>query len=137
VDLKKKLLEFLEFYASKIAIDVGKRTYFNSIRYLEHKEIVDSAEFIGKHLDQASLFVTKKSGYFQFAMGKLPEDLNGLWLEFGVREGNSAKFFAPFAEKFALNQKLYAFDSFQGLRNDWSAVGVPKEVFVPPVNIRR
>lgn len=120
---KKKL--FLSNQISEMTMSVAKRTFFNSIRYLEHLEIMDSANFIRPYLANASLFVNKKGGYFQFTMSKVLKNQKGLWLEFGVKSGGSAKFFAPYASEFSVNSTLYGFDSFEGIRNDWSAVGTP------------
>jgi|LakMenEpi03Aug12_release.lakeMendotaPanAssembly.Ray.scaffolds.fasta_scaffold26399_1 hypothetical protein len=135
-----RIEQFIEFHASKIVVNIAKRTFFNSIRYVEHQEIMSSAEFIKANLGEASLFVNKKGGYFQFVMSKVLKTKKGLWFEFGVREGHSAKFFASFANKFGLNSKLYAFDSFEGLRNVWSAVGVTSGSFQlnkkPPKDIK-
>jgi hypothetical protein len=41
------------------------------------------------------------------------ESQNYLYLEFGVHKGTSANFFSNYIKK------LYAFDSFEGLREDW------------------
>jgi hypothetical protein len=124
---RKKLFSMNQI--SDIVMHVAKRTFYNSIRYLEHQELVNSANFIKPFLGQVSLFDNKKGGYFQFAMNKVTQDKKGLWLEFGVRSGVSAKFFAPFAKDFAKNSTLYGFDSFEGIRNDWSSIDEPAGSF--------
>ena len=81
---------------------IAKSTFYNSIRYLEHQEIRDSANFIRKHLDGVALFDNKKGGYFQFVMNQVKKNSqSGLWLEFGVRSGVSARFFAKYAQQYA------------------------------------
>jgi methyltransferase family protein len=55
----------------------------------------------------------------------------GLWLEFGVYQGKSIKDMGAAA----MRARVYGFDSFQGLPEDWIA-GLPKGCFataVPPV----
>ena len=47
------------------------------------------------------------------------EQQEGFYLEFGVWRGNSTNFFSKYVKK------LYAFDSFEGLREDWE--GSPHE----------
>ena len=42
------------------------------------------------------------------------EQQEGFYLEFGVFKGSSANFFSKYVKK------LYAFDSFEGLREDWA-----------------
>jgi predicted O-methyltransferase YrrM len=42
---------------------------------------------------------------------------SGLWLEFGVAEGGSAKMIAAISRR--VNETLYAFDSFHGLPEAW------------------
>lgn len=45
------------------------------------------------------------------------------YLEFGVFKGDSANFFSKFINK------LYCFDSFEGLKEDWVGTGKPKGYF--------
>jgi hypothetical protein len=120
---RKKL--FLIDQVTDITLQVARRTFYNSIRYLEHQELIESANFIKLFLGKVALFDNKKGGYFKFVMDQVLKDKKGLWLEFGVRDGVSAKFFAPFAKKFSQNNKLYGFDSFEGIRNDWSSIDEP------------
>lgn len=120
---RKKL--FISNQISEITMHVAKRTFYNSIRYLEHQELVKSANFIQPFLRKVSLFDNKKGGYFQFVMNQTSKDKKGLWLEFGVRDGVSAKFFSNFAKDHAKNSVLYGFDSFEGIRNNWSSIDEP------------
>jgi len=43
------------------------------------------------------------------------------YLEFGVWKGESANFFSRFIDK------IYCFDSFEGLKDDWVGSGLPKD----------
>ena len=59
---RKKLFSMNQI--SDIVMHVAKRTFYNSIRYLEHQELVNSANFIKPFLGQVSLFDNKKGGTF-------------------------------------------------------------------------
>ena len=48
---------------------------------------------------------------------------NKFYLEFGVFKGDSANFFSEYVNK------LYAFDSFEGLREDWTGAHLQKNHF--------
>ena len=135
----KTILKYKIYNASQAFImHIAKSTFYNSIRYLEHQEIRDSANFIRKHLDGVALFDNKKGGYFQFVMSEVQKNSqSGLWLEFGVRSGVSAKFFAKYALQYASQNRLYGFDAFEGIRDNWSSISEPAGSFslngiVPP-----
>ena len=50
---------------------------------------------------------------------------NGYFIEFGVYDGESINFFA---EKIG-DKKIYGFDSFQGLKDDWIGHHLPAKTF--------
>jgi len=106
------------------------RTFFHTISYLELAEIRKSSNFISKFLGEAALFDDKKGGYWSFCMEKVShQSSQGMWIEFGVRDGVSTKYFSPYAKKYSTNGLLYGFDSFQGIRNSWSSVNEPAGSF--------
>jgi hypothetical protein len=106
------------------------RTFFNTIAYVQFTEIKKSASFLEKHLKDVALFDNKKGGYWNFCMNSVIENqCKGLWLEFGVRDGISAEFFAKYASEFAIDRRLYGFDSFEGIKDSWSSVNEPKGSF--------
>ena len=51
------------------------------------------------------------------------DNRNFFYLEFGVYKGESANFFSRYVDK------LYCFDSFQGLKEDWAGTGAMKGTF--------
>ena len=51
------------------------------------------------------------------------KEKNKFYLEFGVLKGDSANFFSEYVNK------LYAFDSFEGLREDFRGAGEPKGTY--------
>lgn len=108
----------------------NKQTFDNPIYYLEKESFRESSMFISKHLQTASLFTTKKGGFWPFIVGQLDKrTVDGLWLEFGVREGVSAKFFSPYAVKYSLDSTYHGFDSFNGIRNQWTSTNEPAGSF--------
>ena len=58
---------------------------------------------------------------------KVPEHIDAnkdvLYMEFGVWKGSSANFFVQYLDK------LYAFDSFEGLKEDWVGTEATKNHF--------
>ena len=124
--MKSKVRNFFINLFVSLYFPIASRTFKNPIRYLEFSEIRKSAEFIANHLHTASLFDTKKGGIWEYVMGITKENsLRGMWLEFGVRDGYSARFFSKHALKLSSNQKLFGFDSFTGIRDNWSSIGEP------------
>ena len=82
-----------------------------------NSQIRKSYNYFEKYFSQSVLF-TKVNDIQTFAIEKsinnnLQDD--NCFIEFGVYRGKSANHFA----KFLKNHKLYAFDSFEGLREDW------------------
>ena len=72
-----------------------------------------SADYIEAHLDHAQLFPTREQ-VWDYALSQVT--LDGLHAEFGVFEGHSINHMAA-----ELGDKtIYGFDSFEGLKEDWS-----------------
>ncbi|MEI6201014.1 MAG: class I SAM-dependent methyltransferase [Enhydrobacter sp.] len=72
-----------------------------------------SADYIEAHLDHAQLFPTREQ-VWDYALSQVT--LDGLNAEFGVFEGHSINHIAA-----ELGDKtIYGFDSFEGLKEDWS-----------------
>lgn len=124
--LKQQVINHL----ADISIKLAKRTFYHPIGYLEHDSIKESAAFIKPHLNHVSLFDSKKGSYFKYLMEEVKKIKKpGLWLEFGVRDGVSAKFFSQYAKDLALDNCIYGFDSFEGIRDNWSSIGEPSGSF--------
>lgn len=120
--MKNRVLNFLVGLYKPFSI----RTFFHTINYLELSAIQKSAVFLEKHLDGAALFDNKKGGYWQFCVDKVKQNQwQGLWLEFGVRDGVSAKFFSQHSIELSSDNVMYGFDAFEGIRNSWSSINEP------------
>ena len=80
----------------------------------ESKEILElkeSQRFFKKE------YPLKFPHYYAYTIKQVRVD--GLWLEFGVWTGTSAKIITLLMEAYGHDRKLYGFDSFQGLPEDW------------------
>lgn len=81
------------------------------------------------HLQKSILFDNKfddRSKIREYAIKTALENddnRNFFYLEFGVYKGESANFFSRYVDK------LYCFDSFQGLKEDWAGTGAMKGTF--------
>jgi len=76
----------------------------------------------GQHLKRSVLFHYTDE-IRQYAIKEavaLDKEKEGFYLEFGVFAGSSTNFFSKFVKK------LYAFDSFEGLVEDWAGTSSPK-----------
>jgi hypothetical protein len=117
-----KLVNFMV----RVFFSFNKQTFHNPIYNLEKQALDESSLFISKHLNTASLFTSKKGDYWPFLMDYMSRNqVSGYWLEFGVRDGVSAKFFSPYARKFSIDKTYYGFDSFKGIRNQWTSINEP------------
>jgi len=103
---------------------------------LEKINFKESAEFICQHGGSATL-LEKKSVFWKHAIDQISD--TGLVLEFGVFQGNSINFFSQILAKKSDSRKIYGFDSFEGLSEDWAGTHMLKSTFdqkgrLPKVN---
>jgi len=82
---------------------------------------VEDCKYISE-LKQSEKFYKKEyplkfPHYYAFTIKQVRVD--GLWLEFGVWTGTSAKIITYLMQAFDHDKKLYGFDSFEGLPEDW------------------
>jgi len=98
---------------------------------LHLRSIADSADYAGQHMADALTFKTREA-LWDFALARAPKE--GLCVEFGVWNGHSINHFARRLGA----RRIFGFDSFEGLQEDWSGSGAPKGTFdrggvLPPV----
>ena len=92
--------------------------------HYRENEILECSNHFKKHLQNA--IVMPSSIVRKYAIEKSllnDKEKNKFYLEFGVFKGDSANFFSEYVNK------LYAFDSFEGLREDWVGTGNSKGHF--------
>ncbi|WP_171033071.1 class I SAM-dependent methyltransferase [Qipengyuania marisflavi] len=82
-----------------------------------------SADYAAQHLDQAMIFRLREELWDYAASHAQLE--SGMMLEFGVFEGVSIN---HLAKRFP-GERLYGFDSFTGLAEDWTGYHLPKGAF--------
>ena len=80
-----------------------------------------------KKFFKTSIFLSsnKIRGYALDAAVQNDKDSEYFYIEFGVYSGTSINFFSKKLE----NKKIYGFDSFEGLKEDWAGTSVPKGTF--------
>ncbi len=119
----KKLKRIL-FYISRVIYNIipeeYKENYNLSYPYYRYnnEQIKKSYDHFQKYFINSTLFSSIddiRSFALTRAFRNNPESEDYLALEFGVFKGKSAMFFSKKLKK----QKLYGFDSFQGLNEDW------------------
>jgi hypothetical protein len=78
-----------------------------------------------KNYFKKAIFLKGKKIKSYAILKSLELDNQGLFLEFGVHKGASINFFS----KLIKNQKIYGFDSFEGLHEDWKGTQQAKGTF--------
>jgi hypothetical protein len=87
------------------SLEQQKKSYEHFKPYFSNTLIFETVEEIRKH----SILESNKHNNFE------KNNIEFLKLEFGIFKGVSTNFIS----QFILNEKLYAFDSFKGLSEDW------------------
>jgi predicted O-methyltransferase YrrM len=95
----------------------------NTIDVLEKRAMESSALYIEEHGASAMIF-RSRSDFWSFAIDQV--SIKGLYTEFGVSYGKSIKYFA---NKISKDEKIYGFDSFQGLRENFFGTAFTKGEF--------
>tara|TARA_Y100000590_G_C15703699_1_gene1007755 strand:- start:113 stop:856 length:744 start_codon:yes stop_codon:yes gene_type:complete len=92
----------------------------------KEEQIKKCYEHFKNHLKSAVLLPSEKiRGHALNAAKENDNDPNYFYIEFGVFSGTSINFFS----KKLKNKKIYGFDSFEGLKEDWVGTSVPKGTF--------
>lgn len=105
----------------------------NAVKILKERAIQASADYIENHLSTAMLF-PQKAQLWDFAASQITLH-DQLHLEFGVYTGGSINHFS----KYLPAAQFYGFDSFEGLKEDWTGYHLTKGHFdlagkLPKVN---
>ena len=105
--------------STRVLDEVSKRIARNTVDYIESNMT-------------ASLICQKRELLWDYVFSK--SSIDGMIMEFGVSEGKSINYFSNL-----VNNKIYGFDSFEGLKEDWAGSGYVKGHFtrngeLPKVN---
>jgi hypothetical protein len=114
--LQSKLKSKLQL---KLEDNLVNETTIHFNKHFKKSLLFDDKWKIREHAIKTSLLNDKNKEYY--------------YLEFGVFEGTTANYFSK------LVKKLYCFDSFEGLKEDWAGTSDPKSAFnlnkkVPKLN---
>ena len=125
----EKIITFDENKVNKFwKIENEFKDTFNLTHYLRLKACLDTCEYIEKNASMCEVFsepfklLEKGVSMAQYYESQNLSD--GLFLEFGVCSGKTINKIAEFASK----KKIYGFDSFEGLPEDWRS-NFPKGMF--------
>jgi hypothetical protein len=109
-----KLISKLDFKSrSKLKLklnnDLADETFEHFKEHFKKSLLFDDKHQIREYAIKTSLLNDKNKGCY--------------YLEFGVFKGNTANYFSKFVNK------LYCFDSFEGLKDDWGGTRIAKDHF--------
>jgi hypothetical protein len=94
--------------------------------HLIHQQALqDSAQYASKNFSQAMQFDNRPE-LWSYCLTRIPQlQMGGVIAEFGVWKGDSINFFARNCPK----AKVFGFDSFEGLEEDWYGARLQKGFF--------
>jgi hypothetical protein len=133
VDNSKKLFRRVVLYSETLKEKHRRR--HRVVQRLWERSAETSVDFIEKNMANAVVFDNREDLWIK---GLQAAPAKGLILEFGVFEGVSINFFADYLARKNDSRRLYGFDSFEGLEEDWSGEALPAGYFnqggkLPPV----
>lgn len=115
--LDNSLVRLVNYFHSRLP----HKNSYTVLDELERRTAADCAEYAQQHMSKALLFKNKES-LWDHALSK--RTVSGLLIEFGVWNGHSINHFAG-----KVNERIYGFDSFEGLKEDWSGWDLAKGAF--------
>jgi hypothetical protein len=95
------------------------------LHLINQKAIEESAEFAVANFSKAMIFNTREE-LWNYCIERIPslQTKSEIIVEFGVWKGESINFFAK-----KTNARIYGFDSFEGLEEDWNGTSLSKNFF--------
>ncbi len=109
---------------TRYVIEKIRHRYENVNDVLWRRAIESSADFIEEHLNDALVF-RRLPPFWDLALSRATHD--GLFLEFGVFRGKSINFSGRRIQ--SKGTRIYGFDSFEGLAEDWRGTELKKGAF--------
>lgn len=121
----RKVLNILAKHASPNYMPPPIRSYTSAFNYFVKEEELKNYEHFKKFFKK-SIFIDENQIKEYSIKQAIDNDKEGknFYLEFGVFQGKSINFFSKF-----LKANIYGFDSFKGLKEDWSGAEYPKGYF--------
>lgn len=121
--ITKNPLRVLQRLNNLIHVKLDGQGTLYELRKIAQKE---SAEFIYSHIDKSVLFKSPRA-YWLHQMKNASR--TGLLLEFGVYKAGSINLMANYLADINDKRKIYGFDSFEGLSEDWAGTTMAKGKF--------
>ena len=120
----RKVLNILKKHMIPDIIIQPKKSYFTAHTMFIEEEEKKSYDHFKKYF-KSSIFLEERKIREYSILKALENNKDNLFLEFGVFQGKSINFFA----KKIGAKKIYGFDSFVGLNEDWEGTEYPKGYF--------
>lgn len=120
----RKVLNILKKHMMPDIIIQPKKSYFTAHTMFTEEEEKKSYDHFKKYF-KSSIFLEETKIREYSILKALENNKDNLFLEFGVFQGKSINFFA----KKIGTKKIYGFDSFVGLNEDWGGTEYPKGYF--------
>jgi predicted O-methyltransferase YrrM len=122
--LSQTLQHFHEDSAGLYPSQSARLEQMKLLSVLQQRATSDSADYIYDNLGDAVIFPARE-GLRDFAIGQAGTD--GLFAEFGVYDGASINRFASLVQDKGV--KIYGFDSFEGLSENWRGTPIGRGHF--------
>lgn len=118
----------MEFFFRGVQLTLNKTSPISKgLHYqVNQKAIQESAEYVVRNFSEAMIF-NKREELWEFCIEKVSDSSikDGIIAEFGVYKGESINFFA---RRFP-QTRIFGFDSFEGLEEDWHGFVLLKGTF--------
>ena len=114
--IKKKLKSILYFIELNFSLKLSSKNPLD----VYHEELSrDCYNFFKQNMKSSSIFLKDEDirKYSIFKAFKNKNEIDSLFLEFGVYKGTSINLFAKFLSQHGL--EMHGFDSFEGLEEEW------------------
>ncbi len=121
----RKILNIIKKHMMPDIIIQPKKSYFTAHKMFYEEEEIKSYNHFKKFFKSAIFLEEKKIKEYSILKALEINKDDNLFLEFGVFQGKSINLFA----KKIGNNKIYGFDSFEGLNEDWEGTEYPKGYF--------
>ncbi len=106
--IDKSLVPALKYIKNKINTEKSTRVLDEVSRRIAQK----TADYVEENMTTSIIF-QRRERLWDYVFDK--SELDGLIMEFGVSEGKSINYFSEL-----INQPIYGFDSFEGLKEEWA-----------------
>jgi hypothetical protein len=131
------LVPLIEYVLARVRVPLDSAfsnfpaSQYSAVNEVLRRAVADSADYADSRMQEALCIRGDKEMLWRQAFAARAP--GGLIVEFGVFQGHSIRFFASLT-----GETIYGFDSFEGLREDWTGWAAPKGTFdmggvVPPV----